>query len=177
IYSYIPDYTYSGSTQSASMLSSHEIWQPAAQANLGGKIARNQQKIVDPYLNFWDGSNGGWGLYRGIRHSNIFLDNISQVGDMSDAQKNKWIAEAKFLKAYFLFYLTRMYGPIVLVKDMNIPVSSPKNETSLTRAPLNSTFNYINKLLNEAINTEELPARVSDIQRNYGRITKSIAYA
>src|SRR5699024_5924924 len=125
IYSYIPDYTYSGSTQSASMLSSHEIWQPAAQANLGGKIARNQQKIVDPYLNFWDGSNGGWGLYRGIRHSNIFLDNISQVGDMSDAQKNKWIAEAKFLKAYFLFYLTRMYGPIVLVKDMNIPVSSP----------------------------------------------------
>src|SRR5690606_7593668 len=32
--------------------------------------------ISNPYSNFWDGKNGGKNLWQGIRHCNIFLENI-----------------------------------------------------------------------------------------------------
>jgi hypothetical protein len=69
-----------------------------------------------------------------------------------------------------------MYGPIVLNKH-NVPVSAPKSVVDASRAPVDSSFSYVIKLLNEVIHTRQLPARVTNRQQNLGRITKSIAYA
>jgi hypothetical protein len=178
IYSYLPQFGSVGLSETASFLSSIETWKPEAAITNGGYIKRGEQKVVDPYLNFWDGSGGGYGLYRGIRYCNIFLKNISKVGNMTHVQKEKWTGEVKFLKAYFTFYLTRMYGPIVLqtIKH-NIPVSASKEETEFVRAPTDSSFKYIEKLLTEVIHNPYLPATIDNKQQNYGRVTKSIAYA
>jgi hypothetical protein len=178
IYSYLPVFGSVTGNQSASFMSSVETWRPTAVIGRGGHIKRGNQKIVDPYLNFWDGGAGGFGLYRGIRYCNIFLKNISNVGNMSVAQKKRWKGEVKFLKAYFTFYLTRMYGPVVLqtIKH-NIPVNTSKNNSEFVRSPVDSCFNYVEKLLTEVIHNPYLPATIDSKQQKYGRITKSIAYA
>src|SRR3546814_17102010 len=62
-------------------------------------------------------------LYRGIRECNIFLENIESVPDMSSSEKARWTAEVKFLKAYYHFWLLRMYGPIPLIKN-NLAIRS-----------------------------------------------------
>jgi hypothetical protein len=178
LYAYLPRFATQGGGHDASFLSSVETWKPETAITNGGFIERGEQKVVDPYLNFWDGSGGGYGLYRGIRYCNIFLKNIHKVGNMSFALKSQWAAEAKFLKAYFTFYLIRMYGPVVLqtIKH-NIPVNVAKNETEFVRAPVDSCFRYVEKLLTEVIHNPYLPAVIDSKQQKYGRITKSIAYA
>src|SRR3546814_823881 len=80
------------------------------------RIALGNQNVLDPILNFWNGRQGGKDLYRGIRECNIFLENIESVPDMSSSEKARWTAEVKFLKAYYHFWLLRMYGPIPLIK-------------------------------------------------------------
>jgi hypothetical protein len=141
-----------------------------------GEIRAGNQKVVDPYLNYWEGRNGGNDLYQAIRDCNIFLKNIHEPGNMTEQKKQRWAAEAKFLKAFYYFYLIRMYGPVMLYKH-NLPASAPKRIVDVPRAPTDSCFNYVIKLLNEAIHTPALPARITNRVRNLGRITKSIAYA
>src|SRR5690606_9785115 len=83
----------------------------------GWPIAKNEQSIVTPEMNFWDGGEGGADLFQAIRDCNIFLENIGKVPDMDQSEKDRWIAEVKFLKAYYHFYLIRMYGPIPLIRE------------------------------------------------------------
>lgn len=75
---------------------------------------------------FWKGSDYTYALFVGIRDCNTFLENIedmSKVADLTADKRARWIAEAKFLKAYYHYYLLRMYGPIPIV-DRNLPVSA-----------------------------------------------------
>src|SRR5690606_32965491 len=68
-------------------------------------ISRGFQSVTNPLMNFWDGMTGGKPLWSGIRDCNIFLDNIHSVQDISDDEKKRWVAEIKFLKAYYHYYL------------------------------------------------------------------------
>ena len=45
-------------------------------------IARGMQNSNDPLLNYWDGGQGGYNIFRGIHECNIFIDNIDRVPDM-----------------------------------------------------------------------------------------------
>ncbi|ULT38810.1 RagB/SusD family nutrient uptake outer membrane protein [Niabella defluvii] len=139
----------------------------------GYEIARGNQNKVTPYLNYWDGESSGKDLYGGIRDCNIFLDNISKVPDMTEEEKARWIAEVKFLKAYYHFYLLRMYGPIPLIKS-NLPVDADKEQAKVYRDPVDSCFNYIVELLDEA--KDVLPAVIADPASELGRLTQAIAY-
>jgi hypothetical protein len=78
----------------------------------------------------------------------------------------------KFLKAYYHFYLVRMYGPIPLIKT-NLPISADVNEVKVFRDPVDSCFNYITKLLNEA--ATGLPLVLNSPGSEAGRITLPIA--
>jgi hypothetical protein len=187
-YSYLPRYGSSGiatshshqlGTPSPSFSGSNEWWAPNVHLDnyaIGQFIATGQQSIVDPYLNYWEGRHGGSDMYEAIRKCNVFLKNIHEVGNMTTSDKKRWAAEVKFLKAYYYFYLLRMYGPIIMYKH-NVSISAPKGKIDSYRAPVDSSFKYIIKLLNEVIHTPQLPARVNNRIENLGRITKSIAYA
>lgn len=132
-------------------------------------IARGNQNVNSPYLDFW---NGTYPLWRGIRECNIFLENIMDVKDVEDFEKRRWAAEVKFLKAYYHFFLLRMYGPIPIMKD-NIPISASEEEVRVSRQPADEVFNYVIQLIDEA--AEDLPEVVDDENAELGRITLPIA--
>ena len=136
-------------------------------------VKRGNQNIDDPMLNYWDGRRQGRGLWESIRYCNIFLENIHKVGpDLSDGEKELWSAEVKFLKAFYHFYLLRMYGPIPLVKE-NLPVFSSSDEVRVYREPFEDCVDYIVQLLDEA--AEFLPLTIQNMTQEMGRITKPIA--
>ncbi|WP_250690537.1 RagB/SusD family nutrient uptake outer membrane protein, partial [Parabacteroides sp. ASF519] len=112
------------------------------------------QKVNDPYMNFWSGAKSGDSfvipaLWDGIRDCNIFLENVDKVTDLPSYERDRWIAEVKFLKAYYHFYLFRMYGPIPIM-DVNLPVSATPEEVKVYREPVDNVVDYIVNLLDEA---------------------------
>jgi hypothetical protein len=140
----------------------------------GWRIAKKEQGVTSPLMNFWDGSNQGKPLYRAIRDCNIFLENIDLVPDMTGFEKNQWKAEVKFLKAYYHFYLFRMYGPIPLI-EKNLPVSATPEEVKVYRQPIDKCIDYIVSLIDEA--GVDLPEILDKPTTDLGRITKPIALA
>lgn len=132
-------------------------------------IARGQQGTINPVGDFhWNN------LYRGLRDCNIFLENVENVPDLIPQEKMEWIAEVKFLKAYYHFYLMRMYGPIPLIKD-NLPVDADIEAVRVPRNTVDECFEYVKQLLDEA--KDNLPLSITNPARQLGRITKPIAYS
>lgn len=129
-------------------------------------ISRGFQNVVDPYGDQW--SN----LYKALRDCNIFLDNVEDVPDLEYIEKIQWIAEAKFLKAYYHYYLMKMYGPIPLVKT-NIAIDADTEAVKVKRATMEECFNYVVELLDEA--QADLPLVINDPAAELGRITQPIA--
>ncbi|OOG18363.1 hypothetical protein BWD42_11150 [Sphingobacterium sp. CZ-UAM] len=141
-------------------------------------IARGLQNRNQPEMNYWD-SFDGKSMWNGIRNCNIFLENIDRVKDVEPYMKDRWIAEAKFLKAYFHWYLFRMYGPIPVV-DKNLPINASPDEVKVSRQSTDDVVNYIVGLLDEAAAGEGsvgLPEKILDQSTELGRITKPIALA
>lgn len=173
----------------AAMTSADEIWYPQndqAHWHAAFRIAQGQQNADAPLFDEWAGvRKGGNGntrfdhqkLWVGIRNCNIFLENMrdmTKVPDITPTERSVWIGEVTFLKAYYLFYMMRMYGPIPLIKE-NIPIDAEIENTMSTRMPVDSCTNYISRLLDEA--AELLPERIMDENTMLGRATKPIALA
>ena len=119
--------------------------------NLRGiRLMRGLQSVSDPLLGTWSGTSGGKHLYAGIRQANVFLEHIDNVPDMTDAEKNEWKAQVKFLKAYYSFLLVKQYGPIIIADELIAPDAS-KEELFQERSKVEDCFNYIIGLMNEAI--------------------------
>lgn len=178
-YSYLPDLGVHESNPG--FLSGDEIWffypyitAYYAQPSDVWEVARGNQNITDPYLNYWDGAKGGKSMFRAIRDCNIFLENIHLVPDMDEMEKDRWIGEVKFLKAYYHWFLLRMYGPVPIT-DVNLPISVTPEEAQVFRDPVDDVFNYVVNLLDESILT--LPTTIVDQVNEMGRITKPIALA
>ncbi len=143
-------------------------------------IALGNQSPGAPYADYWTGKNslkGAYGvssLYKGIRDCNIFLEKIEQVQGIDTVEKKRWIAEVKFLKGYYHFYLFRMYGPIVLVKE-NVPVDATTEEFQQLRSSVTECASYIAGLFNEA--APDLPLTIAARETELGRATKIAALA
>lgn len=141
-------------------------------------IARGNQNRDNPYMNYWDGFDGK-NLWQGIRACNIFLENIDKVFDLEPYMKARWVAEVKFLKAYYHWYLFRMYGPIPVV-DKNLPVTASPEEVKVYRQPVDSVVNYIANLLDESAAGDAntgLPLVITSTSTELGRVTKVAAMA
>ncbi len=174
-YSYIPN--FGDPWINPGLLSGDEVWfneEILDDSNTAAMIAKGEQNALDPFLNFWDGRQRGKNMYVGIRDCNIFLEEIKRVGDMSELEKKKWIAEVKFMKAYYHFWLFKSYGPIPIV-DKNLPIYVSTEEVKIYRDPVDSVVTYIVKLIDEAI--PDLPLMMVSEATELGRITKPIATA
>jgi len=140
----------------------------------GFSLLTGTQNVGNPGLNYWDGTNNGIGMYKSIRRCNTMLENINEPADLSATEKARWIAELKFLKAYYHYYLFRLYGPIPIV-DVNLPVEASPEQVKVKRAPVNDVVNYIVGLLDQAI--PDLPASITNPSLELGRITAPAAMA
>ncbi|MAW94360.1 MULTISPECIES: RagB/SusD family nutrient uptake outer membrane protein [unclassified Leeuwenhoekiella] len=165
------------------MLAGDEMWKnELILPDLGNfEIAKGNQNVGNPEFNVWDGTNfgagpdGNYNIYQGIRNCNIFIENLedeTKVRDLPDFDRSRWIAEAKFLKAYYHYYLMRMYGPIPII-DQNIPIEASTEEINVYREPVDEVVNFIVNLLDES--AADLPEEILDTGNELGRITKPIA--
>jgi hypothetical protein len=139
---------------------------------VGFDLIRGSQNSANVGLNYWDGSNGGNSIWRSIRRCNTMLDSINNPVDLSAAEKQRWIGEVKFLKAYYHYYLLRLYGPIPIVKT-NLDITASTDQVTVARAPVDSVFSYIVQLLDEA--APNLPPVITNQAQELGRITSVIA--
>jgi len=129
-------------------------------------IAYNRQTPNAPIGGLWQN------LYQAIRHCNVFLANVDRIRDISDDERNRWIGEVTFLKAYYHYYLIKMYGPIHIVRE-NLPIDASVDKVRLMRDPVDECFNYVVELLDEAILL--LPDEIFNPQDELGRVTAPIA--
>jgi hypothetical protein len=177
-YSYMPDHGHFNTNPAIN--GADELWYPVPPTDVNTdfySIAQGLQNVSDPYGNFWSGERSGRPLFEGIRDCNIFLENIGKVVELQDWEKERWTAEVKFLKAYYHFYLLRMYGPIPIVRE-NLPISSSPEEVQVYRAPVDEVVAYIVELLDEAYANENLPGILAGTESSeLGRITKPIVLA
>lgn len=162
-YSYMPKDGTLG--DDPAMVGGDELWEvPERGAYLD--MAKGFQSKVAPLGDRWSNK------YQALRDCNIFLENIGKVPDMQESERNRWIAEVKFLKAYYHFYLVRMYGPIPIIKT-NLSVDADVNQVKVVRDPVDSCFKYITQLLDEA--APLLPLTIISPATEAGRITQPIA--
>ncbi|SFG39900.1 RagB/SusD family nutrient uptake outer membrane protein [Prevotella sp. KH2C16] len=129
-------------------------------------IARGYQNASSPYGNDWTS------MYNAIRCCDNLIDNVHSVPDMDNEEKARWTAEAKFLKAFYHFNLIRKWGPVPIVRH-SLPMDASVEDVRVYRDPIDSCFNYVLELLDEAI--PDLPDAVDVAE--YGRITQPIAAA
>lgn len=165
------------------LLGGDEVWYIDPVSGINPRlwyIARGNQGTNSPLADYWSSQfvtysrSGGLPLFTGIRDCNIFLENIHRPFDLEDFERNQWIAEVKFLKAFFHFWLLRMYGPIPVIRT-NIPISANTSEVQVYREPIDSVVSYIVELLDEAV--EGLPLVTNSKALEMGRPTKPMALA
>lgn len=140
----------------------------------GFSLITGTQNTNSPGLNYWDGGGNGINMWQAIRKCNTMLENIDEPADLGAAEKARWIAETKFLKAYYHYYLFRLYGPIPIV-DKNLPVEATPDQVRVKRRPVDTVVNYIAGLLDQAI--PDLPPSIENPAKELGRITKPAAMA
>ncbi len=173
LYGYMPDFA---SVNNPAITAGDEVFvnDNVARNWPGRIIAQGGQTKVNPRMGKWGGDRFN-NLYIALRDCNIFLENIHLPFDLNSLERNRWIAEAKFLKAYYHFYLMRMYGPIPIIKE-NISVSELE-AVRVKRQPVDDVVKYIVELMDEALAEPELPIAITDVGSQLGRITKPIVAA
>lgn len=140
----------------------------------GFELMRGFQNVTNPILNYWDGYNLGQNMWQAIRRCNTFLANVNIPPDLPVYEKTRMIGEAEFLKAYFHYYLLRIYGPIPIV-DVNLPTDATADQVRVKRQSVDSCFHYITNLLDSS--AAKLPAIIQNLTVEEGRVTSTIALA
>ncbi|PKB18838.1 RagB/SusD family nutrient uptake outer membrane protein [Flavobacterium sp. 5] len=106
--------------------------------------------------------------YAGIKRCNILLDNIGKVPGISAELKNRYIAEAKAIRAFHYFILMNNFGDVPLVTRQ---ISIEESRT-MPRTPKAEVLQFI---LNELDFAKTLPNSYQDSEK--GRFTKGAAMA
>ena len=124
-------------------------------------------------VNFYDGSfdatesyvNESWrDWYKGVNQANSVINRSADV-EMDEAKKTVWIAEVRWLRAFYYFDIVRTYGDAHLSLEETIGV-----EVEATRVPAAEIYS-------QAIipDLEFAIANLPDVSENYGRATKAAA--
>ena len=179
-YTYIPE--HANVEQNFSLLAGDEIWYYAENDfymnnETSFRLAKGMQNSADPYLNYWEGGRGApHSLFNALRDCNIFLENLVEVPGLEEEERLKWLDEVKVLKVFYHFWLLQMYGPIPII-DENLPVGANPDETNVERESIDNIVTYLVQILDEVIESENLPGLINYIYTDMGRITMPIAKA
>jgi hypothetical protein len=111
-------------------------------------------------------------LYTPISRANLILSVINKISFASDATKNQYIAELKFIRAYMYYNLVKEFGPVPLVTDR---LSTTDQAAALTfRVSRDSVYTQIVSDLKDVLGSS-LP--VSQSAANKGRVSLQAANA
>ncbi len=82
-----------------------------------GLIMHDNATFEPHFQVLWDG------FYEGIANANLSIKNIPEI-DMAEGEKKMLMGQAYFLRAFYYYYLVRLYGDIPLITEP-INYSSP----------------------------------------------------
>ncbi|WP_379965110.1 RagB/SusD family nutrient uptake outer membrane protein [Epilithonimonas sp. UC225_85] len=122
--------------------------------------------FINAYDNFSftisdDGVHGYWtGQWQAVQRANQVITNVPNI-DMDTTLKNRLVAEAKMLRAYFYFNLVRIYGGVPIFDGLQTNYIQPRNTAA-------EVYAFIVKDLTEA--SAILPQTYPAGQE--GRVTK-----
>ena len=113
--------------------------------------------------------------YHVIRIVARATDAINQIENSSGATediRNRFIAEIKTLRAFYMFVLLDWWGPV----NVKLNPETLMDNTIEPRPSLAEYIGYIEKDLNEAIAVSSFPDKYNDDASNWGRMSRSTAY-
>jgi hypothetical protein len=114
--------------------------------------------------------SGFWSSrYEAIRRANIFFNNIDNVTEITEEQRESYKAQGRFIRALHYFYLIELFGDVPFITDE----ISIEESLSLERTDRATILAFIYSELEKAI--AALPESYSSDQS--GRITKGAAIA
>ncbi|MDD3063310.1 MAG: RagB/SusD family nutrient uptake outer membrane protein [Massilibacteroides sp.] len=127
-------------------------------------MQNGSHSAASPAMDFWKP------LYRGIRESNIFLQNVSRCTELKNDELKLWTAEARYTNIMCHYWLTMLYGPIILVKNELVDVNGTIYRQ---RNTWEECVEWITESLKDVAN--DLPKKQEDIYA--GKPTKAAALA
>ncbi len=107
--------------------------------------------------------------YKGILRCNVAIDRIPQATILNEELKNRFIAEAHFLRAYFYFELVRNFGGVPLITGFMLP----EEIQGITRSTTEEVYKFIEDDLKAAVAV--LPERSEYASTELGRATSGAA--
>ena len=107
--------------------------------------------------------------HEGIRNCNYLIKSLPEAAALSQGIRDRYIAEAKFLRAYFHFELVKYFGDDVL----NLTYEGTDGSKLLPRAPAKDIYAAIITDLKEA--SMALPEKGQYASSDRGRATKGAA--
>ena len=114
---------------------------------------------------------GVWNaLYQGISRANTVIDNVGGVEGVDEAIKSRALGEVKFLRAFYYFMLTNVWGDVPLITSQ---VTDVAQLDDVTRTSKEAVYNAIIQDLTDA--NSNLPAAYSG--GDIGRATSGAASA
>jgi len=118
-----------------------------------------------------EGPQGGlWnGGYAGVTRANVLLSKLPTTV-MDETKKKRFVAETRFLRAYFYFDLVRQFKNVPLIK---VPLAASEIYNVPQVAP-SEVYDFITAELKESL--ADLPANIN-ITAEGGRITKAAGHA
>lgn len=148
IYNYLPieDFLYYG-TNSSNAYRPDNYWEAGknSQGNMSGE-----------FFNTWVGvDNDGFGYwpYARIRDVNTFIQNFPTYRDnYPEADFNKLMGEAHFLRAFLYFGMAKRYGGVPIIKEVQNPLADSET-LNVVRDTEYDTWKFIYEDLKFAIET------------------------
>lgn len=117
--------------------------------------------------------SGQWqNLYEGVHRANIAIWGITNVSPSAEDKKARLIAEVKFLRAYYYFRLNQLYRGVPIYLE---PIAW--DGAVLARNTEQEVWDAVLKDLEDCISEPNLPNRYESNSSDFGRASKSAAYA
>ena len=114
--------------------------------------------------NYWRNS------YKRIARTNFFLENINKA-PLDETTRNRYIAEARFIRAAQYYYLSQHFGSVPLVTK----VLTLQEANNVDKASKDDIVAFVNKEFTEALN--DLPSYAGLSPQERGRISKQGVWA
>lgn len=166
----------------------YSSWSGAFMWYYPGNLTEETQDVnqtVDPGKGIIDkfnfitgqGGNGGGGtrpgIWDAIRKGWIFIENIDRVPDLSDNEKSRLKGEAYTIMATRYLDGLKNFGGIPLIDHAIVTGTQFDGK----RATVAKTVEFIDELLQKAIDEPGFPWSLPDVDNEAGRVTKGAAMA
>lgn len=129
-------------------------------------------RISSGGINANNADGGLWGTaFRMIRAANIFLKNKDSI-HVTNATRDYWVGQVRFLRAWYLFTLTKHYGGIPMIGDK---IFGDNEKIDVARSSYETCIQYITNELDAAAAALPVSYRSGDV--NQLKVTKGAALA